>query len=136
MGPLASRPWQLHGQDRRKRASDNLSSGLTEHEADAGDQLTIPASDGLIPLHEFICVERKRLRLDLMPSVRQQNVLDLVDLDPERHLRTSVVHPYFRASAVRMVTHRKEKGPHKERRPSSFTVIVTRKTNELFVPRR
>ena len=36
-----------------------------------------------------------------------------------------------------MGTGAKKRGLHKKRRPqSSFTVIVTRKTNELFVPRR
>jgi hypothetical protein len=45
--------------------------------------------------------------------------------------------PAREVGAVRMVTDGKERGLHKKRRPLlSFTVIVTRKTNELFVPRR
>src|SRR5205823_6060518 len=86
---LTPRPRQLDCEDRRKRASDDLSTGLAEHEADGGDELAIAANDGLIPLHELIGVESKRLRFDLVPTVSEQDVLDFVHLNAKRHVRTS-----------------------------------------------
>src|SRR5204863_7657293 len=103
---LAPGPRQLHGQDRRKRAGDDLSTGLAEHEADGGDELAIAANDGLIPLHELIGVESKRLRFDLVPAVSEQDVLDFVHLNAKRHVRTSG-----------MTTLIKERSLHKKRRP-------------------
>src|SRR5438876_5672103 len=59
---------------------------LAEHETDCCDELAVPARDRLSTLHELISIERERLRLDLVPAVREQDVLDLVELNAESHL--------------------------------------------------
>jgi hypothetical protein len=125
IGTLTPHPRELHSQDRRKRAGDDLSTGLADHEADRRDELPIAPNDGLIPVHEFIGVERKRQGLDLVPAIPEQDVLDFIDLNSKRHGRTSGV-----------ANLKEKRPPQKAEASSSFTVIVTRKTNELFVPRR
>src|SRR5437773_50947 len=84
--PLAPHPWKLYREDRRKGTGDDLSARLAEHETDCCDELAVPARDRLSTLHELISIERERLRLDLVPAVREQDVLDLVELNTESHL--------------------------------------------------
>src|SRR5205809_908322 len=71
---------------RAKRTAVDLCTRHAEHETDCCDELAVPARDRLSTLHELISIERERLRLDLVPAVREQDVLDLVELNAESHL--------------------------------------------------
>src|SRR5438552_8503139 len=129
--PLA---WKQYREDRGQRTGDDLATGLAEQETDCCDELAVPARHRLIAVHELICVEREGLRLDLVPAVREKNVLDLMDLNTERHLRTSRCVRRYSARAGWRATHgdawQRKRPPQKAEASSSFTVIVTRKTNE------
>src|SRR5207245_9765519 len=116
--PLAPHPWKLYREDRRKRTGDDLSTGLAEHETDCCDELAVPARDRLSTLHELISIERERLRLDLVPAVREQDVLDLVELNTKSHLAPPwcpTLSARAQASAVCARTGCKEGGLHKKR---------------------